>query len=160
MPGGAGPPLTLSRACRSSSLRRPAARAFARPVWRKRAANSYFSCETWQRGLFGPRPVPEVFKREFPISLALRPKQLRAAAEESAFLIPAAAQLQSQYAGIKCPVRLFHGDEDHFIECEQSRHLHQVLPRSVLHFVQNAGHMVHYADPRIISQTVEAIARA
>jgi hypothetical protein len=29
----------------------------------------------------------------------------------------------------------------------------------VLHFVQNAGHMVHYADPRIISQSVEAVAR-
>jgi pimeloyl-ACP methyl ester carboxylesterase len=45
------------------------------------------------RKIFGPRPVPPIFKREFPISLTLRPKQLRAAAEESAFLIPAAAQL-------------------------------------------------------------------
>jgi pimeloyl-ACP methyl ester carboxylesterase len=109
------------------------------------------------RKIFEPHPVPQAFKRDFPISLALRPKQLRAAAEESAFLIPAAAQLQSQYSRIKCPVRLFHGDQDHFIECEQSRHLHQTLPRSTLHFVQNAGHMVHYADPRIISQTVEAV---
>jgi pimeloyl-ACP methyl ester carboxylesterase len=111
------------------------------------------------RKIFEPHPVPQDFKRKFPISLALRPKQLRAAAEESALLIPAAAQLQSQYPRIKCPVRLFHGDEDRFIESEQSRHLHQALPRSVLHFVQNAGHMVHYADPRIISQTVEAAAR-
>jgi hypothetical protein len=63
------------------------------------------------RKIFEPHPVPQAFKRGFPISLALRPKQLRAAAEESAFLIPAAAQLQSQYSRIKCPVRLFHGDE-------------------------------------------------
>jgi pimeloyl-ACP methyl ester carboxylesterase len=111
------------------------------------------------RKIFGPHPVPQAFKRQFPISLALRPKQLRAAAEESALLIPAAAQLQFQYSRIKCPVRLFHGEEDHFIECEQSRYLHRALPRSVLHFVQNAGHMVHYADPVIISQTVEALAR-
>jgi pimeloyl-ACP methyl ester carboxylesterase len=111
------------------------------------------------RKLFAPHPVPQAFKREFPISLALRPKQLRAAAEESALLIPAAAQLQFQYSRIKCPVRLFHGEEDHFIECEQSRYLHRALPRSALHFVQNAGHMVHYADPVIISQTVEALAR-
>jgi pimeloyl-ACP methyl ester carboxylesterase len=109
------------------------------------------------RKIFEPHPVPQAFKREFPISLALRPKQLRAAAEESALLIPAAAHLQSQYFRIKCPVRLFHGDEDHFIECEQSRQLHRAIPRSALHFVQNAGHMVHYADPVIISQTVEAI---
>ena len=55
------------------------------------------------RKIFAPHPVPQAFKREFPISLALRPKQLRAAAEESALLIPAAAQLQSQYSRIKCP---------------------------------------------------------
>ena len=109
------------------------------------------------RKIFEPRPVPQAFKREFPVSLALRPKQLRAAAEESALLIPAAAQLQSQYRRIKCPVRLFHGEDDHFIECEQSRHLHRVLPHSALHLVQNAGHMVHYADPVIISQAVEAL---
>jgi pimeloyl-ACP methyl ester carboxylesterase len=111
------------------------------------------------RKIFAPRPVPQSFKREFPISLALRPKQLRAAAEESAFLIPAAAQLQSQYRHIKCPVRLFHGDQDHFIEREQSRHLHQVLPRSVLHFVKDAGHMVHYADPVVITRVVHALGR-
>jgi pimeloyl-ACP methyl ester carboxylesterase len=111
------------------------------------------------RTIFAPRPVPQAFKREFPVSLALRPKQLRAAAEESAFLIPAAAQLQFQYSRIKCPVRLCHGDEDHFIECEQSRRLHRALPRSALHLVQNAGHMVHYADPVIISQAVEALPR-
>jgi pimeloyl-ACP methyl ester carboxylesterase len=109
------------------------------------------------RKIFEPHPVPQDFKREFPMSLALRPKQLRAAAEESAFLIPAAAQLQFQYSRIKCPVRLFHGDEDHFIECEQSRRLHRALPRSTLHFVKNAGHMAHYADPLIISQSVEAL---
>jgi pimeloyl-ACP methyl ester carboxylesterase len=103
--------------------------------------------------------VPQAFKREFPISLALRPKQLRAAAEESALLIPAAAQLQSHYSRIKCPVQILHGDQDQFIECEQSRHLHRTIPGSTLHFVQNAGHMVHYADPHIISQNVEAAAR-
>jgi pimeloyl-ACP methyl ester carboxylesterase len=111
------------------------------------------------RKIFEPHPVPQAFKREFPISLALRPKQLRAAAEESAFLIPAAAQLQSQYSRIKCPVRLFHGDEDHFIGCEQSRRLDQALPHSTLHLVQNAGHMGHYADAHVISKTVEALAQ-
>lgn len=110
------------------------------------------------RKIFEPHPVPLAFKRNFPISLGLRPKQLRAAAEESAFLIPAAAQLQWQYR-IECPVRIVHGDEDHFIECEQSRRLDQALPHSALHLVQNAGHMVHYVDPHVISKTVEALAQ-
>src|SRR5947207_1025121 len=37
------------------------------------------------------------FKDQFPISLSLRPKQLRAAAEESAFLITIVAHKQLQY---------------------------------------------------------------
>ncbi|WP_247348738.1 MULTISPECIES: alpha/beta hydrolase [unclassified Bradyrhizobium] len=61
------------------------------------------------RTLFAPRAIPTKFKNEFPTSLALRPKQLRAAAEESAFLIPAAAQLQLQYQRIRSPVRILHG---------------------------------------------------
>jgi pimeloyl-ACP methyl ester carboxylesterase len=111
------------------------------------------------RKIFAPRPVPKPFKTEFPISLALRPKQLRAAAEESAFLIPAVTRLQSQYAYIKCPVYLFHGDQDRFIEREQSRRLRTALPRSALHVVRDAGHMVHYADSASIAQAVDALRR-
>ena len=47
------------------------------------------------RKIFAPRSVPQRFKNQFPTSLALRPKQLRAAAEESALLIPTAAQFQA-----------------------------------------------------------------
>jgi pimeloyl-ACP methyl ester carboxylesterase len=109
------------------------------------------------RKIFAPRSVPLAFKRMFPISLALRPKQLRAAAEESAFLIPAAAQLQLHYRRLVTPVRLLHGDQDQFIEREQSQRLHQALPGSVLHFIQDAGHMVHHADPAAIAQAVDRI---
>ena len=45
---------------------------------------------------------------------------MRAAAEESAFLIPAAAQLQLQYQGIRCPVRILHGKGDRFIEADEN----------------------------------------
>jgi len=109
------------------------------------------------RKIFAPRSVPLAFKRAFPISLALRPKQLRAAAEESAFLIPAVAQLQFHYRRLVTPVRLLHGDRDQLIEREQSQRLHQALPASVLHFVQDAGHMVHHAEPAVIAQAVDRV---
>jgi pimeloyl-ACP methyl ester carboxylesterase len=47
------------------------------------------------RKIFAPRSVPQPFKYQFPASLTLRPKQLRAAAEESALLIPTAAEFQA-----------------------------------------------------------------
>jgi pimeloyl-ACP methyl ester carboxylesterase len=112
------------------------------------------------RKIFAPRPVPQSFKSAFPVSLALRPKQLRAAAEESAFLIPAAAQRAMQYPHIKQDVRLLHGEQDQFIELKQSRELQQRLPRSKLSVVSQAGHMVHYADPAGIARAVDAVRQA
>lgn len=43
-------------------------------------------------------------------------------------------------------------------EIEQARDLHQALPRSDLHLVPNAGHMVTYADPAAIAEAVNSIA--
>src|SRR4030088_2085997 len=107
---------------------------------------SWAALPTLFRKLFEPRSVPRNFKDGFPASLTLRPKQLRAAAEESAFLIPAAAQFQSRYPSLRCPVRIFHGTGDQVSEPEQARRLHQALSRSDLHLLQDAGHMVMYAD--------------
>ena len=109
------------------------------------------------RNLFAPRSVPGNFKDRFPASLTLRPKQLRAAAEESAFLIPEAGRLQSHYSSIRCPVHIFHGTGDQLIESEQARRLHQVVGRSNLHLVNDAGHMVTYADGDTIAQAVDCL---
>jgi pimeloyl-ACP methyl ester carboxylesterase len=109
------------------------------------------------RKLFAPRSVPEEFKDRFPASLTLRPKQLRAAAEESACLIPEATRLQSRYSSIRCPVHIFHGTADQLIEPEQARRLHEVLSRSNLHLVNDAGHMVTYADDTAIARAVDSL---
>ena len=109
------------------------------------------------RKLFAPRRVPLEFKNEFPISLTLRPKQLRAAAEESAFLIPAVAQFQHAYSEIRCPVRIVHGARDQLIEAQQSRRLEKVVGHSLLHLVQDAGHMVTYARDAHIVDAVSAL---
>jgi pimeloyl-ACP methyl ester carboxylesterase len=110
------------------------------------------------RKIFAPRSVPRRFKSEFPTSLALRPKQLRAAAEESALLIPTAAQFQASYPNIDCQVRILHGAEDQVIEPSQARNLHQALHRSDLLLFQNAGHMVTHSDTAAIATAVSLIA--
>jgi pimeloyl-ACP methyl ester carboxylesterase len=110
------------------------------------------------RKIFAPRSVPRRFKSEFPTSLALRPKQLRAAAEESALLIPTAAQFQASYSNIDCQVRILHGAEDQIIEPSQARNLHQALHRSDLLLFQNAGHMVTHSDTAAIATAVSLIA--
>ena len=42
---------------------------------------------------------------------------------------------------------------DEVIEKEQTVRLHGVLARSIMHLVPEAGHMVHYAEPRMVSRT-------
>jgi pimeloyl-ACP methyl ester carboxylesterase len=109
------------------------------------------------RKLFAPRSVPETFKERVPTSLTLRPKQLKAAAEESAFLIPVTAQFQSQYPAISCPVHILHGSDDQVIEPEQSRRLHKAIRQSVLHIVNEGGHMIAHAEPDGIAQVVTVL---
>ena len=106
------------------------------------------------RKLFAPRSIPQPFKNEFPTSLTLRPKQLKAAAEESALLIPIAAQFQPQYAAINCPVHILHGSDDQVIEVEQSRRLYKTIGQSVLHIVDKGGHMITHSDPQEVIQVV------
>jgi pimeloyl-ACP methyl ester carboxylesterase len=110
------------------------------------------------RTLFSPRAVPTSFRTQFPRSLMLRPKQLRAAAEESALLVPTALSFQSRYPSIKCPIYIFHGAQDAVIECQQSRDLQRALPgKAHVDVVENAGHMVTHADSAEIAQAVKFI---
>jgi pimeloyl-ACP methyl ester carboxylesterase len=109
------------------------------------------------RKLFAPRSVTEPFKNEFPTSLTLRPKQLRAAAEESALLIPTAAQFLSQYTTISCPVYLLHGGDDQVIEAEQSRRLHKAIKQSVLRIVDRGGHMITHSEPQAVIQAIRSL---
>jgi hypothetical protein len=44
------------------------------------------------------------------------------------------------------------------IEAKQALDLHQVLPRSNLRLVQNAGHMVTYADVAAVAKAVSSAA--
>jgi pimeloyl-ACP methyl ester carboxylesterase len=97
--------------------------------------------------LFAPRPVPDPFSRQFPVALAVRPLHLRAAAEEAALMIPAAARLQRQYSELRCPVALIVGDKDEIVNREQTMRLQRLLKRSIMRSVPDAGHMVHHATP-------------
>jgi pimeloyl-ACP methyl ester carboxylesterase len=93
--------------------------------------------------IFGPRAVPEKFEG-FPKEMALRPSQIRAAAAESALMIPDAFQFSGDYAKLKMPVVIIAGDEDRLVDTDaQSFRLHADIPRSKFHRVFGNGHMVH-----------------
>jgi pimeloyl-ACP methyl ester carboxylesterase len=64
------------------------------------------------RTIFGPPPVPARFKERFPLSLALRPWQIRASAAEAGLMIPCAARLRRHYRELPQPVMIMPGTDD------------------------------------------------
>jgi pimeloyl-ACP methyl ester carboxylesterase len=106
---------------------------------------------------FAPRPVPQRFAAEFPLGLCLRPRALRALAEESGLMIPAARRLARRYQDLRCPVAIVAGGGDLIVEPEHAPRLKEVLCCAPLTIVPAAGHMVHHAAPERIAEAVAVI---
>jgi pimeloyl-ACP methyl ester carboxylesterase len=111
------------------------------------------------RKIFGPAPVPPEF-RDFPKEMAVRPSQLRAAAAESALLMPAAAAAADRYAEFEMPVAIVAGAGDRLIDPDvQSGRLHRKIAGSRLRMVPGAGHMVHQTDPTAVLKAIDEVAQ-
>jgi pimeloyl-ACP methyl ester carboxylesterase len=108
------------------------------------------------RRVFEPAAVPERFDRLFPKELMVRPSQLRAAAEDSALMVPSAMELQHHYRELTLPVTIFTGADDQISDvARQSERLHRELPQSEYTALPGLGHMVHHLDPDALVGAVD-----
>jgi len=107
------------------------------------------------KGMFAPCEVPADFLRVVPREMLLRPVQLRANAEDAAFMMPQARALSRRYDELRLPVTIIAGAEDKVVALDaHPQRLHHALPHSVLHVLPGVGHMVHHAA---LEQVVAAI---
>lgn len=106
--------------------------------------------------MFMPRAVPGRFFSAVPRELMLRPIQLRANAEDAAFMIPAAAVARTRHVALdRLPVLIMAGTDDLVVDPEaHSMRLHDELPHSELRLVRDTGHMVHYVAQDAITEVV------
>jgi pimeloyl-ACP methyl ester carboxylesterase len=109
------------------------------------------------RQIFAPLPVPPRFEAEFPLALSLRPNTLRASAEETGIMVPAARRLSRRYGEITCPTAIVWGDGDRIVEKEHGPKLKQAIPHAVTREFTGVGHMVHYADPERLLDAVDLV---
>src|SRR5215203_4588472 len=108
------------------------------------------------RRLFEPAPVPERFDRLFPKEMMLRPSQLRAAAGDTALMVPGATELQSRYRELKMPVVIVTGADDKITDVgRQSERLYKAIPQSRFVALPSLGHMVHHLAPDEVMEAVE-----
>jgi pimeloyl-ACP methyl ester carboxylesterase len=112
------------------------------------------------RAVFGPPPIPARFKEQFPVSLMLRPGQIRASAADAALMIPAARSLRPRYRDITQPVVIMAGSEDRIVTIErQSRRLHAEIAGSSFREVSRVGHMVHHTVPNDVLSAIHQAAQ-
>jgi pimeloyl-ACP methyl ester carboxylesterase len=84
------------------------------------------------RQLFAPAPVPDRFK-DFPLSMSLRPSQLRSSAQEAQIMVASANSLEPRYGELTVPVSIIAGSGDLI-----------------------AGHMVHYFSPDLVIEAAKS----
>jgi pimeloyl-ACP methyl ester carboxylesterase len=108
--------------------------------------------------VFAPSKVPERFKREFPISMALRPSQIRATAGDSSLMVPGAARLMGRYGELTMPVAIMAGRGDKIVDIKsQPMRLHKLIQQSNLEVIDGTGHMLHYAYPGEVVAKIETL---
>jgi pimeloyl-ACP methyl ester carboxylesterase len=109
--------------------------------------------------VFAPLPVPRRFETGFPRDLALRPAQIRASAEDTAMMVPAAGAFEGRYRDLRLPVAILAGAGDRVVSPDDHAvRLRGDIRGSALHVLPGIGHMIHYAAPDRIAEVVSRMA--
>jgi pimeloyl-ACP methyl ester carboxylesterase len=109
------------------------------------------------KAMFAPQHVPAGFLSTLSREMLVRPGQIRANAEDAAFMIPAAAALRKRYAELIMPVVIYAGSADKIANPNKhARTLHAAVKHSELHVVPGLGHMLHHEATALIVASVES----
>ena len=109
------------------------------------------------RLLFDPAPIPRAYEW-FPAGLALRPEQLRAAAEDGTTLRAWAKRSQNLYRDIRVPLMVVSGDGDRIVGYQDhSLRLSREVPGAQLRLLPATGHMVHHTRPGDVIKAIDAV---
>lgn len=110
------------------------------------------------RRMFAPNPVPQAFHSNVPLSIMLRPKQLRSSAQDAARMVPTAAELEAGYNALRgLRITILAGNEDQIVGPEgQSSRLAEAIPDCEYEAIPGAGHMLHHS---YVHRVVDAVSR-
>jgi pimeloyl-ACP methyl ester carboxylesterase len=105
--------------------------------------------------MFAPRSVPRDFYARLGREMLVRPPQIRANAEDAAYLVPSAAALAKRYRELDVPLVILAGADDTVVDPDRhARKLHDEVGYSSLHVFPRTGHMVHHAAAKELTAAV------
>jgi pimeloyl-ACP methyl ester carboxylesterase len=106
---------------------------------------------------FSPAPISDKFA-SFPAAMSLRPSQVRAAAADTALMIPGAAALSPRYGDLDLPVVIMAGEGDKLVyPANHAMPLAQVIPGAELRMVPDEGHFLHYGVPEQVAAAIDDV---
>ena len=106
--------------------------------------------------MFSPKKVPSRFEPMLSKEMMVRPQQIRANAEDAAFMMPAASSCSKRYSELSMPVTILAGQDDEVVDFESHAvQLHRDVSQSELIVVPGEGHMVHYSQQDVIESAVK-----
>jgi pimeloyl-ACP methyl ester carboxylesterase len=110
------------------------------------------------KAAFRPAPISQKFAA-FPAAMTLRPSQVRAAAADTAMMIPSAIELSGRYAELRLPMIIMAGEGDviAFIGKHAER-LAEAISGAELRVVPDQGHLFHYAVPEQVAAAIRDVA--
>lgn len=110
------------------------------------------------KAMFAPQPVPPQFLPILSREMLVRPGQIRANAEDAAFMVPGARTLSKRYSELTMPVSIFAGADDKIVAPgNQACKLHALLGHSELIVVPGRGHMLHYDVPEQLMARLDSV---
>jgi len=105
--------------------------------------------------IFAPQPVPEGYRAEAGIELALRPRTVRINARAVAELHGQVVANVPRYPEIACPAVVLHGTADRVVPAKvHAGPLAHALGQARLDLLQGVGHMPHHAEPERVTRAL------
>jgi pimeloyl-ACP methyl ester carboxylesterase len=112
----------------------------------------------WLKLIFAPDEVPPYFEN-FPAWMSVRPRTLRAIAEESLYTLPATLELSRRLHELTLASAVVAGAGDRYVRPRgHSERLQKMLPSARLFLSQRGGHMVHHSDLPLVLQAIDMAA--
>lgn len=108
---------------------------------------------------FAPAPVDERFMAMR--DMMLRPTQIRAASADAALMTPAALAMSRRYAELRLPMHVLAGEGDLITHMdEHAEKLANTVQGATLRRFPGLGHLLHYARPADVVDSIDAVLRA
>lgn len=109
--------------------------------------------------IFGPNPVLPDYANLIGANLSLRRSALRANARQVNTLLPQVTAMSQNYASLRLPVEIVHGDADAVVPIHiHSIPLSQIIPGAQLTTLPGIGHMPHHVAPEAVVAAIDRVA--